>query len=118
MWVPVDESDGHKPLRHHTDESLELDRTQPELVAAMYPSQRWRKYMRNIWMKKYKGLRLYYGKHLCRQWNATHRGAERLKTFRIVYMKQVTPVPGGSGIVNPVQTWKHNCYGSNDKESQ
>ena len=118
VWVPVDESDGHKPLLHHTDESLELDRTQPERVASMYPSQRWRKYMRNIWMKKYKSLRLYYGKHSCREWNATHRGAERLKTFRIVYMKQVTPEPGGSGIVTPVQIWKHNCYGSNDKESK
>ena len=71
--VDVDDSDGHKPLRHHSDESLELDRTQPELVAAMYPSQRWRKYMRNIWMKKYKGLRLYYSNAICRQWNATHK---------------------------------------------
>ena len=118
VWVDVDDSDGHKPLRHHSDESRELDRTQPELVASMYPSQRWRKYMRNIWMKKYKGLRLYYGKHLCRQWNATHKGAERLKTFRIVYMKQVTPPPGESGIVEPVQIWKHNCYGSNDGEKK
>ena len=32
VWVDVDDSDGHKPLRHHSDESLELDRTQPELV--------------------------------------------------------------------------------------
>ncbi len=114
MWTDVDDSDGHKPLLHHKDDTLELDRTQPELVASMYPSQRWRKYMRNIWMKKYKGLRLYYGKHLCRQWNATHKGGERLKTFRIVYMKQVTPPPGETGIVQPVQTWKHNCFGSNE----
>ncbi len=115
-WVPIDDSDGHKPLLHHSDLSLELDRTQPELVSAMYPSQRWRKYMRNIWMKKYKGLRLYYGKHLCRSWNDTHKGSDRLKTFRIVYMKQVTPPPGETGIVEPVQIWNHNCFGSNDAD--
>ena len=111
-WVPVDDSDGHKPLLKPGDDSLELDRTQPEDVAGMYPSQRWRKYMRNIWLKKYKSLRLYYGKHLCRQWNADHKGAERLKSFKIVYMKQVTPKPGETGRVDPVQIWSHNCFGS------
>ena len=113
-WVPVDTTDGHTPLLHPTDDSLELDRTQPELVSGMYPSQRWRKYMRNIWMKKYKALRLYYGKHLCRQWNDTHTGGERLKKFRIVYMKDLTPSPGKSTIVKPVQIWSHNCFSSNE----
>lgn len=117
-WVPVDDSDGHKPLLHHRDETLELDRTQPELVSAMYPSQRWRKYMRNIWLKKYKSLRLYYGKHVCRTWNADHRGNERLKSFRMVYMKQVTPKPGETGIVEPVMIWKHNCFGSSKPSSK
>lgn len=116
-WVAVDDSDGHKPLLHPSDESLELDRTQPELVSAMYPSQRWRKYMRNIWMKKHKKLRLYYGKYLCRAWNADHRGGERLKSFRIVYMKQVTPPPGQTGKIEPVQIWNHNCYSSNEAKS-
>ena len=110
-WVPVDDSDGHKPLLKPGNTELELDRTQPELVSAMYPSQRWRKYMRNIWLKKYKGLRLYYGKHVCRQWNAEHRGGERLKTFKMVYMKQVTPKPGETGRIDPVQIWNHNCFG-------
>ena len=110
-WVPVDDSDGHKPLLKPGDDTLELDRTQPEDVAGMYPSQRWRKYMRNIWLKKYKSLRLYYGKHICRQWNAEHSGRERLKSFKMVYMKQLTPKPGESGRVDPVQIWNHNCFG-------
>ena len=117
-WVPVDDSDGHKPHLKSGDDSLELDRTQPELVSAMYPSQRWRKYMRNIWLKKYKGLRLYYGKHVCRQWNAEHRGSERLKSFKMVYMKQVTPKPGESGRIDPVQIWNHNCFGKSSGGSE
>jgi hypothetical protein len=110
-WVPVDDSDGHKPLLKPGDDTLELDRTQPEDVAGMYPSQRWRKYMRNIWLKKYKSLRLYYGKHVCRQWNAEHQGRERLKSFKMIYMKEITPKPGESGRVDPVQVWNHNCFG-------
>ena len=117
-WVPVDTADGHKPLLHHTDEGLELDRTKPELVSAMYPSQRWRKYMRNIWLKKYKDVRIYYGKHLCRTWNAEHTGGERLRSFRIVYMKEVTPKPGGDLLVRPTQIWQHNCYSSTKTSSK
>lgn len=118
-WVPVDETDGHKPVLHHEDESLEIDRTKPEDIAAMYKNQRWRKYMRNLWSKKYKKFRLYYGKHVCREWNAEHRGKDRLKTFRMVYMKEVTPKPGGEDpVIQPVMIWRHNCYGSTKQDGE
>lgn len=118
-WVPVDTSDGHKPILHPKNSGLELDRTKPELVSSMYPSQRWRKYMRNIWMKQYKDLRLYYGKHLCREWNATHRGEERLMTFRMVYMKELTPKPGDPAPrIDPVQIWDHNCFAKTTDEDK
>ena len=112
VWVPVDDSDGHKPVLHPKDTALELDRTKPDDVAAMYKNQRWRKYMRNLWSKRNKKLRLYYGKHMCRTWNAEHSGSERLRSFRMVYMKENTPKPGEPfGPIQPVMIWKHNCYG-------
>ncbi len=87
-----------------------LSRAKPEVVSAMYPNQRWRKYMRNLWQKQYKNLRLYYGKHLCRAWNADHRGQDKLRSFQIVYMKEVTPRPGKTTEVVPVQIWNHDCF--------
>ena len=35
-----------------------------------YPNQRWRKYLMNLWLKKYKDYRLHYGRYLCRRWNS------------------------------------------------
>lgn len=88
-----------------------LSRDKPALVSAMYRNQRWRKYMRNLWLKQYKDLRLYYGKGLCRRWNATARGDDRLRTFQIWYMKEVTGPPAqGELPVEPVRIWTHHCY--------
>ena len=62
----------------------------PELISAMYQDQRWRKYMRNIWLKKYKWARKPYARWVCRTWNAEHRGKEQLKTFEIIFMKELS----------------------------
>ena len=87
-----------------------LSRVKPEVVSATYPNQRWRKYMRNLWQKRYKKLRLYYGKAVCIEWNREHTGREKLRRFRMVYMKEVTPKPGGTTEAVPVQIWTHDCF--------
>ena len=88
-----------------------LSRDKPAVVSSMYANQRWRKYMRNLWLKQYKDMRVYYGKALCRQHNATTRGGDRLRTFEIWYMKEVTGPPSeGERPVEPVRIWTHYCY--------
>lgn len=90
--------------------AYDLSRQKPALVSAMYPNQRWRKYMRNLWLSRYRALRLYYGKAVCKQWNREHSGGEKLRRFNMVYMKEATPRPGGTSEVVPVQTWSHQCF--------
>jgi hypothetical protein len=109
-WVPVDTSDGHTPALHPADPGLELSRAKPADVRATFPDQRWRKYMRNLWQKENKSMRLYLGKHLCRAWNETHSGKDRLRELRMVYMKELTPKPGeAQGPVTPTVVWTHDC---------
>lgn len=114
-WVPVDTSDGHVPILNELDESLELERFKPAEASSEFKSQRWRKYMRNLWVKTNKNWRLYFGKHVCREWNATHKGGESLRSFRMVYMKEYTPKPGGKTKIEPVLIWKHDCFKSNEQ---
>jgi hypothetical protein len=88
-----------------------LSREKPPLVSGQYPNQRWRKYMRNLWLKEYSGMRLYFGKARCRGWNAAARGDDRLRTFEIWYMKEETGPPEvGERPVVPVRIWTHECY--------
>lgn len=88
-----------------------LSRRKPDGVAQQYPNQRWRKYMRNLWLKEYSELRLFFGKARCRDWNAGARGDDRLRTFEIWYMKEETgPPEEGERPVVPVRIWSHECY--------
>jgi hypothetical protein len=88
-----------------------VDWSKPALIAELYPDQRWRKYMRNLWSKDYKNLRVYYAKYLCRTWNNSHTGRQKLKTLQMIFMKEVTPKPGQP---NPtpekVEVWNHDCF--------
>jgi hypothetical protein len=104
-WTKATEA----PSKDQT-KAYNLSRAKPELISAMYPNQRWRKYMRNLWQKRYKKMRLYYGKALCVEWNREHTGREKLRRFNMVYMKEVTPKPGKTTEVVPVQIWTHDCF--------
>ena len=81
----------------------------PQRVAQMYPNQRWRKYMMNLWKKDYRHHRLYYGRYLCREWNSTHGAAAQLSTLQIYFMKETTQLDTPSA---PQKTllWSHECF--------
>lgn len=116
-WVIPGKLANGKEVDVWTGEST-VDFSKPPLVADEFETYRWRKYMRNIWTKDYKKLRLYYAKYLCRSWNATHTGSERLRTFQIVYVKELTPPPGGEWKTERVQIWNHNCTSTVDSKEQ
>ncbi len=84
--------------------------SKPSSVAASFTDLRWRKYMTNLWLKRNAPHRPYYGSYLCREWNSAHTGPQRLRTFEIVFMKEIT-LPG-SGIRAPerISLWKHDCF--------
>jgi hypothetical protein len=88
----------------------------PEGIAASYHGQRWSKYMRNLYLPKYKAMRLYYGRYLCRTHNAGKNRSDRdaLEGFEMFYMKEVTPPPGSPDpVATKVSLWKHHCYSDN-----
>ena len=92
------------------DIQYRLTRMHPEDVSGLYPNIRWRKFMRRLWSKKHKKLRLPFGKYLCRTWNAKHEGRDKLKTFQIVFMKDLTPPPGEPTEVRPSVLLSYHCF--------
>ena len=85
----------------------------PERIAESYHGQRWAKYMRNLYTPKYKQMRLYYGKYLCKSHNAGKKRSDpdSLEGFDIVYMKEQTPPPGAPNPVpEKINLWTHRCY--------
>lgn len=101
--------DGRKVDLFQDNSPPEWDK--PDDVSSTYPNQRWRKYMMNLWLAKYSDQRLYYGRYLCRKWNATHAGADTLMTFKIYFMKEKTLA---DGVADPEKNhlWSHHCFES------
>ena len=88
----------------------------PELISATYPDQRWRKYMRNVWLKKYKKTRLWYGKYLCRTWNADHHGVDMVTRFTLFFNKEKTRL-NEPMTVEKVTVWNHDCFKNAEAEA-
>ncbi len=91
--------------------------SKPELVSALYPRWRWRKYMRNLSNNDNQGYRMYYGKYLCRSWNDTHDASQQLMSFDMVFMKEITPPISsqtGEALITPElieeSLWEHRCF--------
>jgi hypothetical protein len=76
---------------------------------------RWRKYFRNMANKSHKEHRNQYARYICRNWNRSHTGNDRLETFKIVYLQE-NMVPKKHAFDQPlsevkeVVLWKHYCF--------
>ena len=57
-------------------------------IAAQYKDERWRKYLMNLYLAVNSDYRLYYGRYLCREWNAGKAADDptQLNTFDIYFM--------------------------------
>lgn len=81
----------------------------PQYIAETYPNIRWHKYQENLWLARFAQNRYWYGKYLCREWNASHPAGRALQTFKMVYMLELTPPPGQNAVVEQRVLWRHEC---------
>jgi hypothetical protein len=81
----------------------------PQYISGTYANIRWHKYQENLWLARFANNRYWYGKYLCRDWNASHSGGRQLKTFKMIYMLEETPPPGQPATVEQRILWRHEC---------
>ena len=81
----------------------------PQDVTSTFKNEHWRKYLENIWLQQHSDQRLYFGRYICREWNARHKGAEQLRTFQITYMLEQTLPNYRHSTPQKVVLWEHRC---------
>lgn len=90
----------------------EVDFKRPKDMAKEYRNNVWRKVIGRIRTEEYKDYRLYFGKYICRDWNKSKpRGGERLQSFDVYFMTDITPAPGKKA--QPIaknKIWSHSCF--------
>lgn len=81
----------------------------PANVADTFESDRWRKYMMNLWYPVYKQHRLYYAQYLCRDWNARHYPSERLEELEIIFVQETTLPNNRVAPLKRISLLRHSC---------
>lgn len=76
---------------------------------AIYRNMQWRTYFINLNRAIGKKLYPYYGKYLCRDWNARHKGSRQLDSFEVDFMKETTVPPGQTQDVEKTRTFQQSC---------
>jgi hypothetical protein len=82
---------------------------QPEDVANTLKNKYWRKYLSGIRDPDNEDLRRYFGRYICREWNARHTGTEQLVDLQIVHMKVKTLPDYQRTVPEKVVIREHSC---------
>jgi hypothetical protein len=109
--IPAQLAGGREVDLLHPDRAA-VSYDKPAHVADEFPNIRWHKYEERLWSAQFASNRLYYGRWLCRTWNDAHAGAEQLRTFRIVYMLEMSVPQGQTSALEQRVIWRHDCFGS------
>jgi hypothetical protein len=82
---------------------------EPENISETLKNKYWRKYLGAIRDPDDEDLRKYFGRYICREWNARHAGTEQLVDLQIVYMKVKTLPDYQRSTPEKEILWQHSC---------
>ncbi len=87
----------------------------PENVSALYPDERWRKYLMNLWSADFSTLRYYYLAYLCRDWNDHHKDGEKLIQTNMTFYLEETLPDYTTAPIQPIELARQQCSGESAK---
>jgi len=62
----------------------------PEMSSRLYDGERWRKYLQNISNGGLPETANYYAKYLCRSWNQSHTGSDKILDIKVIFVHERT----------------------------
>lgn len=93
------------------------EKPSPKLRSSIYRNMQWRTYFINLNRAIGKKLFPYYGRYLCRDWNAQHQGSQQLDSVEIYFMDERTVPPGQPQTVKKELVGRESCA-SNPEDTQ
>ncbi len=90
-------------------DDLKLTWEKPDDVSGSYKTFRWRKYFRDLRRGSKRSHLAFYSDFVCRDWNQSHAGQERLTTVDIYFMRRTTREKGGYEPTKKERLWRYSC---------
>lgn len=88
-----------------------VDWEKPPSLAAVYPNDRWRSYLMNLFLEEEGESYLpFYARYLCRNWNENHPEDQQLVSFDIYYMVKENSLENPSAPYEKVHLWHQECF--------
>lgn len=88
----------------------------PASISATFKTERWRKYLMNLWAKKNAEYRPHFARYLCRDWNSQHQNGDVLMSFQMVYNLENIG-PEGRSAPEKVVLLNWNCFGGTSSQN-
>lgn len=113
MVIPARLADGSEIDLLHPERAP--DYAKPHHYSQTHRNIRWHTYLGRLSDREFSAHLLNYGRYLCRTWNAEHFDdpelrKQRLMTFKIIYVTEPTPPPGGTAVTEQSVLWRHECF--------
>ena len=110
MVIPARLANGRELDLLHPERAPDFSK--PQHYSQTHENIRWHTYRGRIWEAEYASHRLHFGRWLCREWNRDkfENRDERLMTFKISYVVETTPPPGGEFKTEQQVLWRHECF--------
>jgi hypothetical protein len=81
----------------------------PRRVADTFKDLHWRKYMVNLLPSENEELRRYFGRYVCREWDARHDQGEEVQSLQLHYMMEPTLPNYQAAEPSRKLLWNHRC---------
>ncbi len=111
--IPGNLQDGRKvdlmPITRDDYGMHRVSYEKPQDIPATYKNEHWRKYLENLYSQEQTDQRLYFGQYICRQWDGHHVGVDSLKSFRIIYVREMTLPDYQQSEPEKLDLWNHTC---------
>ena len=109
-WFIVDATlqDGVTRWDILNDQAYSEDR--PKELADMYPTHQVRKFLVNLYAERNETYMLWFGRYLCRKWNA-RQDRPQVKNYQLIFMRELTVAPDEEAKpIEKVVVWNHQCF--------
>lgn len=104
------------PARLHSGAGLDLlsgaeriSWERPAVVSRIFRNDRWRKYILAFGSSRYEWTRVWFGKSICRSWNAEHAPNDQLEAFKVFAFEYDVGPWSASPTTRKILLWKHEC---------
>ena len=97
--------------------ALPVDFDKPYQLSQTHENLRWHTYLGRLSEKEFAPHRLWFGKYLCRSWNAdklVENRDQRLLRFKMHYVFERTPPLGQLAQTERQVLWQHECFSTRE----